>query len=60
MNEQQAIEAAKQAGVTPGSYITLQSNGQIMNPHGSDAHVDAWKVKNINGSYVATKLHSTY
>jgi hypothetical protein len=60
VNEQQASEAAKQAGVSEGSYITLQSDGQIMNPHGHDSHVDAWKVENINGTYVATKLHSTY
>ena len=60
MNEQQAIEAAKRAGVAPGDYITLQSDGQIMNPHGPDKHVDAWKVKNVNGTYVATKIHSTY
>lgn len=60
MNEQQAIEAAKQAGVPEGVYITLQSDGQIMNPHGSDEHVDAWKVENVNGTYVATKIHSTY
>lgn len=60
MNEQQAIEAAKQAGVPEGSYITVQSDGQIMNPHGPDDHVDAWKVENINGNYIATKIHSTY
>jgi len=60
MNEQQAIEAAKQAGVAPGSYITVQSDGQTMNPHGSDDHVDAWKVENVNGEYIATKIHSTY
>lgn len=31
-----------------------------MNPHGTDDHVDAWKVENINGTYVATKIHSSY
>jgi hypothetical protein len=60
LNEQQAIEAAKQAGVQPGSYITLQSDGQIMNPHDPDQHVDAWKVENVNGQYIATKIHSSY
>lgn len=60
MNEEQAIEAARQAGVSEGSYITLQSDGQIMNPHGADDHVDGWKVENINGNYIATKIHSTY
>lgn len=59
MNEQQAIEAAMQAGVPEGSYITVQSDGQIMHPHGSDHHVDAWKVENVGGNYIATKLHST-
>jgi hypothetical protein len=59
MNEQQAIEAAKQAGVPEGSYITLQSDGQIVHPHGPDQHVDAWKVENVGGNYVATKIHST-
>jgi hypothetical protein len=59
VNEQQAIEAAKQAGVAEGSYITLQSDGQIMHPHGPDDHVDAWRVENIGGNYVATKIHST-
>jgi hypothetical protein len=60
MNEQQAIEAAKQVGVPPGGYITLQSDGQIMNPHGPDQHVDAWQVENGNGTYIATKIHSSY
>jgi hypothetical protein len=60
MNEQQAIEAAQQAGVPPGSYITLQSDGQTMNPHGPDQHVDAWKVANVGGTYIAEKIHSNY
>jgi hypothetical protein len=58
MNEQDAIEAAKQAGVAPGSYITLQSDGQTMHPHGPDQHVDAWRVENVNGNYIAQKIHS--
>lgn len=33
MNQQQAIEAAQQIGVAPGDYITMQSEGQINNPH---------------------------
>ncbi len=60
MNEQQAIEAAKQAGVAPGDYITLQSDGQTTHPHGDPEHVDAWKVTNNNGTYVAEKIHSNY
>jgi hypothetical protein len=58
LNEQQAIEAAKQVGVLERSYITLQSDGQIMHPHGPDQHVDAWKVENVGGTYMATKIHS--
>ena len=59
MNEEQAIEAARQAGVPEGSYITLQSDGQIMHPHAPDQHVDAWKVENIGATQVATKLRSS-
>jgi hypothetical protein len=58
MNEQQAIEAAKQIGVPEGGYITLQSDGQIMHPHGPDDHVDSWKVANSGGNYSAIKIHS--
>jgi hypothetical protein len=60
MTEEDAIRAAQQAGVAPGDYITLQSDGQTMNPHGPDQHVDAWRVENVNGTYIATKIHSTY
>ena len=64
VNKQQAIDAAQQLGVAPGDYITLQSEGQINNPHlhagqtAGEQHVDAWKVANNNGSYEATKFHS--
>lgn len=58
MNEQQAIDAAKQVGVPPGDHIFVQTDGQIMHPHGPDQHVDGWRVENINGNYVATKVHS--
>lgn len=64
MNEQQAIEAAKQIGVAPGDHITLQSDGQIMKDHhhrgqrSGDKHVDGWLVENKGGIYKATKIHS--
>jgi hypothetical protein len=64
MNEQQAIEAARQIGVEPGDHITLQSEGQIMNPHlhkaqrSGEMHVDGWLIENDNGELKATKLHS--
>jgi hypothetical protein len=64
MNEQQAIEAAKQIGVAPGDHITLQSDGQISNDHyhrgqkTGEKHVDAWLVENKGGNYKATKIHS--
>ena len=64
MNEQRAIEAAKQIGVAPGDYITLQSEGQINNPHlhsgqiSGEPHVDGWKVQNSDGTLHATKMWS--
>jgi hypothetical protein len=58
MNEQQAIDAAKQVGVAVGDHIFVQTDGQITHPHGPNQHVDGWRVENINGSYVATKVHS--
>lgn len=64
MNERQAIEAAQQIGIAPGDHITLQNEGQIVNPHQHSrndhgpAHVDAWHVENRNGTYSATKIHS--
>ncbi|MGE5281073.1 MAG: hypothetical protein ACM3N0_01895 [Chloroflexota bacterium] len=63
MNERQALEAARQAGVAPGDYITLQSEGQINNPHlhgggiGPE-HVDAWEVRNQGGELHARKFHN--
>lgn len=59
MHYQAVARYQTQAGVAPGDYITLQSDGQTMNPHGPDEHVDAWKVENINGTYVATKIYSS-
>jgi hypothetical protein len=64
VNEQQAIEAAKQIGITPGDHITLQSDGQISNDHyhraqtSGEKHVDGWLVENHGGIYKATKIHS--
>ncbi len=64
LNREQAVDAAKQIGVAPGDFITLQSEGQINNPHlhpgqvGSEPHVDAWKVTNHGGRYEAEKFHS--
>jgi hypothetical protein len=63
MNSDQAIEAAKQIGLADGETITLQSDGQIMNPHfhsgqtSGETHVDAWIVTNRGGTYTAEKLH---
>jgi hypothetical protein len=63
VNEQQALEAARQAGVAPGDYITLQSEGQINHPHLHSGgvgpeHVDAWKVANQAGVLQAQKFHT--
>ena len=64
MNEQQAIEAARQIGLAPGTHITLQSEGQILNPHlhkgqpTGEKHVDGWLVENADGQLKATKIHS--
>lgn len=63
MNREQAIEAAQQAGVSPGDTITLQNDGQIMNPHdsGSGTHTDGWAVTHNNdGTWEAEKLHTPY
>lgn len=63
MNRDQAIQAAQQIGVAPGDHITLQSEGQINNPHlhagqqSGPQHVDAWHVQNNDGQYVASKIH---
>jgi hypothetical protein len=64
VNEQQAIEAARQIGVAPGDHITLQSDGQIVSDHyhrgqtSGEKHVDGWLVENKSGTYIATKIHS--
>lgn len=63
MKEQDAINAAQQLGVSPGDYITMQSEGQTMpHQHGRNdlgpAHVDAWKVQNDGGTFSAQKIHS--
>jgi hypothetical protein len=64
VNEQQAIDAAQQVGVAPGDHITLQSEGQINNPHhhsgqtSGEQHVDGWLVENSGGAYQASKIHS--
>lgn len=64
MNQQQALEAARQIGVAPGDHITLQSEGMINHPHlhsnqvSGQTHVDAWYVENIGGNLQATKIHS--
>ncbi len=64
MNRKQAIEAARRIGVAPGDHITLQSEGQILNPHfhsgqhSGAKHVDGWLVENEDGVLRATKLHS--
>ena len=66
MNQQQALEAARQVGVAPGDHITLQSEGMINNPHlhsgqlSGPAHVDAWHVQNVAGNLQATKIHSDH
>lgn len=63
MNRDQAVQAAQQAGVPVGEYITLQNEGLINNPHlhagqTPPIHVDAWKVANVNGQLEAKKFHS--
>ncbi|KJF18166.1 hypothetical protein [Acidithrix ferrooxidans] len=64
MNKDQAIQAAQQAGVRPGDYITLQNLGQIEHDHwhagrtSGPTHVDGWKVANIGGDWQAAKIHS--
>jgi len=64
VNQEQAIDAAKQVGVSIGEMIFVQSDGQIRSPHqhaSSDfgaPHVDGWAVKNDYGTYKAAKIHS--
>jgi hypothetical protein len=62
MNEQQAIEAVQQIGISPGEKLVVQSDGQIRHPHESSGysfHTDAWVVtRNYDGSYSAEKLHT--
>jgi hypothetical protein len=58
VNEQQAIDAARQVGVSPGDHIFVQTDGQITHPHGPDNHVDGWRVENVGGNFIATKVHS--
>ncbi len=58
MDEYDAKRYAEQIGVASGDHIFLQSDGQIMNPHPPNNHVDGWKVSNIGGTYVAEKIHS--
>lgn len=66
VNKDQAIQAAQQAGVAPGDYITLQNIGQIEHDHfhagqsSGTKHVDGWKVANNEGNLQATKIHSDY
>ncbi|MFF0733828.1 hypothetical protein ACFYVK_19660 [Streptomyces chartreusis] len=62
MNRQQAIDAAKQLGLSIGDEVTMQSNGQIINSHKSRSnpyeHVDAWRVKRTGqDSWETEKLH---
>jgi hypothetical protein len=64
VNNEQAIEAARQAGVAPGDHIFLQSEGQIDHPHfhsgqgTGERHVDGWRVENNGGIFSAQKIHS--
>jgi hypothetical protein len=64
MNEQQALEAARQIGVAPGQHIYLQSEGQINHPHlhkgqtSGQPHVDGWRVENVGGQLRAEKGYS--
>lgn len=63
MNQRQALEAAQQAGVPKGDYITLQGKQQAEHPHLHSGqtppmHVDAWKVSNNNGVLSAEKFHN--
>jgi hypothetical protein len=66
MNQQQALEAARQIGVAPGDHITLQSEGMINHPHlhhgqqSGPTHMDAWHVQNNGGNLAATKIHSDH
>lgn len=63
MNEDQAIEAAKDFGIEVGEEVIVQSDGQAIHPHTSsyepNRHVDGWKVERIDeDTYVAEKFHA--
>ncbi|MDX8029369.1 hypothetical protein SK803_04065 [Lentzea sp. BCCO 10_0856] len=64
MREEDAIRAAQQIGLAPGEHVTMQTEGQINNPHGhhrddtGPQHVDGWYVENNGGNYSARKIHS--
>ncbi|WP_327691113.1 hypothetical protein OG870_17460 [Streptomyces sp. NBC_00461] len=62
MNEEQAIEAAKQIGLNIGEHVIIQNDGQITHPHTSDSsdfrHVDGWRVERTGeDEYEAEKVH---
>ncbi|QNA75391.1 hypothetical protein C8250_029000 [Streptomyces sp. So13.3] len=47
------------ADAEPGEEATVQSAGQIENPHGDDNHTDAWAgIKEADGSVTIEKLHT--
>lgn len=43
-----------------GSQASVQTKGEVDNPHGSDNHTDGWAgTKNADGSVSVDKMHST-
>ena len=57
MRESDAISAAQDLGLSDGEQVSVQSQGQADNPHGSDDHVDGWSVTRSGDSYSADKIH---
>jgi hypothetical protein len=47
------------ANAAVGESATIQSEGQIEHPHGSDDHTDGWAgTKEADGSVTIEKLHT--
>ncbi|MFF6993091.1 MULTISPECIES: hypothetical protein [Streptomyces] len=62
MNKQQAIDAAKQLGLSIGDEVTMQNDGQIIHSHTSRSnpyeHVDGWRVKRTGqDNWETEKIH---
>ncbi len=55
--KENARNAGKAIGLKSGETISVQTEGQINNPHGSDRHVDGYAVtRNSDNSISASKI----